>query len=101
MHPKVNTKTKKLKMTPLPDIVGWWKDVNDIFALSKSEIARRKITLRNHHQVKDESCASYCSRFESRVVDLKDLGAVLNDPKLGLILYRGILPITSDYCYPL
>jgi len=77
MHTKVNIKTKNLKMTPLPDIVGWSKAVIDIFALSKSEIERRKIKLRNHYQLKDESCASYCSIFESRVVELKDLGAAL------------------------
>jgi len=65
-----------LKMTPLPDIVGWWKAVNDIFALSKSEIERRKIKLRNLYQLKDESCVLYCSRFETGVVELKDLGAV-------------------------
>ena len=100
MHTKVNTKTKNLKMTPLPDIVGWWKAVNDIFALSKSEIERRKIKLRNHYQLKDESCVSYCSRFETRVVELKDLGAVLNDYKLGMILFRGYTPHNKRLLVP-
>jgi len=87
-------------MTPLPDIVGWWKAVNDIFALSNSEEERRKIKLRNHYQLKDESCVSYCSCFETRVVELKDLGAVLNEHKLGMILFRGYTPHNKRLLIP-
>ena len=85
MYSKVNVRTKHIPMYPYPDIAQWWKDVNDIYALSEKEIDRRKAYLHGHYQYEDELCVPYYSRFEAKVTELKLLGTTLADTKMGVI----------------
>ena len=87
-------KTKTMKVSPYPDIVGWWKSVNSIFVLSKAKLAKLKMRL-FLHQLKEEQCGTYSSRFEDKVATLKDMGAVLDDHKLGVTLFKRLTPHNS------
>jgi hypothetical protein len=88
---KVNNKTKGVAMKPYPDIVGWWKSVNDIFALSQITLDNMKSKLYMIYQFKGEKLVSYYTRFETKVNELKDLGMQLKGSKMGLILFKGLL----------
>lgn len=88
---KVNSKTKGVAMKPYPDIVGWWKSVNDIFALSQITLDNMKSKLHAVYQLKGEKLVSYYTRFETKVNELKDLGMQLKSSKMGLILFKGLL----------
>ena len=88
---KVNNKTKGVSMKPYPDIVGWWKSVNDIFALSQITLDNMKSKLHAVYQFKGEKLVSYYTRFETKVNELKDLGMELKSSKMGVILFKGLL----------
>ena len=88
---KVNNKTKGISMKPYPDIVGWWKSVNDIFALSQITLDNMKSKLYTVYQFKGEKLVSYYTRFETKVNELKDLGMELKGSKMGVILFKGLL----------
>jgi len=88
---KVNDKTKGISMKPYPDIAGWWKSVNDIFALSKTTLDRMKSKLHMTYQYKGEKLVTYYTRFEFKVNELRDLGMTLKTFKMGMILYNGLL----------
>ena len=88
---KVNSKTKGVAMKPYPDIVGWWKSVNDIFALSQITLDNMKSKLHAVYQFKGEKLVAYYTRFETKVNELKDLGMQLKSSKMGLILFKGLL----------
>jgi len=70
---KVNNKTKGISMKPYPDIAGWWKSVNDIFALSKTTLDRMKSKLHMTYQYKGEKLVAYYTRFKVKVNELRDL----------------------------
>jgi len=77
-------------MNPYPDIVGWWKYVIKIFALSKTTLDRMKSKLYATYQFKGEKIVSYYTRFEVKVNQLKDLIMDLENLKMGNILYKGL-----------
>jgi len=60
---KVNNKNKGVAMKPYPDIVGWWRSVNDIFALSQITLDNMKTKLYAIYQFKGEKLVSYFTRF--------------------------------------
>ena len=82
LNTKATNKTKTLKMSPYPDLVGWWKAVTEIFALSKTQLKKLKKKLSAHHQDDQEKCVTFSSRFEECVASLKDMGVELDDHKL-------------------
>jgi len=88
---KVNNKTKGVAMKPHPDIVGWWKSVNDIFALSQITLDNMKMNPYGIYQFKGEKLVTYYTRFEVKVNELKDLGMQLKNSKMGEILFKGLL----------
>ena len=87
---KATNKTKTLSMRPYPDLVGWWKAVNGIFALTKNQLDKLRGELKKLHQFKNESCVSYSSRFEEKVAILKDMNVDLDDHRLGVTMFRGL-----------
>ena len=51
---KVSIKTKSVLQVPYPDIVGWWKSVNVIFAVSTMETENRVEKLNHFVQLPGE-----------------------------------------------
>ena len=97
---RVTMKTKNISTFPYPDIVGWWKSVNGIFAISNTEIEKRMAKLNTLFQFPGESCKTYFARFEVGYTELRDLGKDIDDGAIGLQVYRGLAPINKRLFHP-
>ena len=93
---KVALKTKNIKTKPYPDIVGWWKSVNDIFKLSANEIDKRVKELDTVYQYIGEKSKAYYMRFELLYTSIKDLGQIMNDAEIGNKIFKGLLTLNKQ-----
>ena len=68
------SRTRNIRLDPFPDIVSWWKCVEDVFALSTAEIEMLIVQLNSFTQFLQETCKKYFLRFDDKVEELKSLG---------------------------
>ena len=88
---RVERKTRAIKTKPYPDIVGWWKAVNSIYALTQTEMELRIEQLNHFYQLPGEKCKAYYDRFDDSANEIKLLGTILDDIYLGGRCFRGLL----------
>jgi len=87
---RIKVKTTNVPMFPFPDVVLWWKVVNDAFSLSPREIEIRYEKLITFHQHSSESCKDYCTRFEKAATELTNLGKSIPPDEQGYRVYSGL-----------
>ena len=64
---------RNVRVDPFPDLVSWWKNIRDVFALSNAEIEMRIVYLNSFTQFPQETCKNYFARFDDKVQELKSL----------------------------
>ena len=87
---RIKVKTTNVPMFPFPDVVLWWKVVNDAFSLSPREIEIRYEKLITFHQHSSECCKDYCTRFEKAATELTNLGKSIPPDEQGYRVYTGL-----------
>ena len=97
---KVTAATKGIKTYPYPDIVRWWSAVNDIYAISNTEIDRKVTHLHTLYQFPTESSRTYYTRFQGKYTELLDLGKELHDEEIGLMIFKGLTPTNKRLLHP-
>jgi hypothetical protein len=101
LNKKCMNKTRNTRIDPFPDIVGWWKNIRDVFALSNAEIEMRIIYLNSFSQFPQENCKNYFSRFDDKVQELKSLGREFESMYLGERCILGMVPENKKQCFQL
>ena len=56
LNKKCMHKARNVRVDPFPDLVGWWKNIRDVFALSNEEIESRVVYLNSFTQFPQETC---------------------------------------------
>jgi hypothetical protein len=87
---RIKVNTNNVPMFPFPDVVLWWKEVNDAFSLSPREIELRYENLVTFHQHSAECDKDYDTRFEKTITELTNLGKVIPPEKQDYRVYTDL-----------
>ena len=92
LNSRCSNKTRYIRREPFPDIVAWWKSVEEVFALTTSEIDKKVEQINYLKQFSGELCKNYFTRFDDKAIEIKELGRNLDDVHLGDRCIRGMIP---------
>ena len=92
LNSRCSNKTRNIRREPFPDIVAWWKSVEEVFALTTSEIDKKVEQINYLKQFSGELCKNYFTRFDDKAIEIKELGRNLDDVYLGDRCIRGMIP---------
>ena len=101
LNKKCMHKARNVRVDPFPDLVGWWKNIRDVFALSNAEIESRVVYLNSFTQFSQETCKNYFARFDDKVQELRSLGREFDNIYLGERCVLGMVPENKKQCYQL